>query len=90
VTGFLAAAQKNAMCGRAATQIGWLKGSKLNETRLWNGEGGASYLTTGGGGYLHQFGGTYISEHFCVNQKCRIAPLAVSIKLRDVRWGQAH
>ena len=25
--------------------------------RLWNGEGGGSYLTTGGGGYLHQFGG---------------------------------
>lgn len=53
---FLKAAQKNTMCTRAATQLGWLKASKLN-TPLWNGEGGASYLTTGGGGYLHQFGG---------------------------------
>ena len=38
-------------------QSGWLKNSTLNHTRLWNEEGGGSYLTTGGGGYLHQFGG---------------------------------
>lgn len=54
---FLKAAQENTMCTRAVTQLGWLKASKLNGTRLWNGEGGESYLTTGGGGYLHQFGG---------------------------------
>eukprot|EP01043_Picozoa_sp_COSAG02_P047776 COSAG02_NODE_4615_length_5161_cov_10.381865_7_plen_386_part_00 len=54
---FLKAAQENTMCARAAKQLGWLQASKLNSTRLWNGEGGASYLTTGGGGYLHQFGG---------------------------------
>jgi hypothetical protein len=54
VDDFLESAVGNTLCLHGAKQATHLAASPLAGTPLWNGEGGESYLTTGGGGFLHQ------------------------------------
>jgi hypothetical protein len=54
VDDFLESAVGNALCMHSAKQAAHLAASPLAGAPLWNGEGGESYLTTGGGGFLHQ------------------------------------